>query len=254
MNKAFFWVTPILAVVGALVWYFLPESQKYPERPPQVAAPVPPLPEYPIDTPEASEERLPMLSESDGPVRDTLRALMGKDLEKFFNLDNFIHRIVATIDNLPREQVSLRLMPLKRVRGLFVTAGTGENLAISAQNANRYHSYVRLAEAAPTDALVAVYKKFYPLFQEQYENLGYPGKYFNDRLVEVIDHLLETPEPQRPLVLRQPRVLYEFSDPKLEGLSAGQKILLRIGRENARRVKAKLQEVRSAIVSEASGG
>ena len=248
MKNAFFWSMPGLAMIGALYWYFSPSSQKYPDRQPQVAAPEPPPIRYPIDTPEATQELLPILTESDGPVRDALRGLMGKDFEKFFNLDGIVHRIVATIDNLPREELSLRLMPLKPVRGLLVTAGTGENVVLSAQNATRYYPYVRLAEAAPTAALVTVYKRFYPLFQEQYENLGYPGEYFNDRLVEVIDHLLETPDLQG-MRLIQPRVLYEFSDPRLESLSAGQKILLRIGRENARRVKAKLQEIRLAVVA-----
>jgi hypothetical protein len=79
--------------------------------------------------------------------------------------------------------------------------------------------------------------------------LGYPGTYFNDRVVEVIDHLIATPEIEGPLGLVQPKVLYEFADPKLEQLSAGQKILLRIGRANADKVKAKLREIRQALVS-----
>jgi hypothetical protein len=106
----------------------------------------------------------------------------------------------------------------------------------------------------PTPALVVVYRRFYPLFQKQYENLGYPEKYFNDRVVEVIDHLLEAPDLQPPVLLRQPRVLYEFADPKLESLSAGQKILLRMGLKNARKIKAKLREIREALVSPLSKG
>jgi hypothetical protein len=187
-------------------------------------------------------------------MRDALRGLFGKDFQKFFYLQDIIHRVVATIDNLPRDDVPLGLMPVKPVPGLFVTTGTGENLALSPRNDARYRPYVRLAEAVPTQPLVAVYRRFYPLFQEQYERLGYPGKYFNDRLVEVIDHLFETPDLQQPALLRQPRVLYEFADPKLQRLSAGQKILLRMGRENALRVKAKLQEIRQAVVAKPPGG
>lgn len=145
-------------------------------------------------------------------------------------------------------------MPVKPVPGLFVTTGTGENLAVSPRNDARYRPYVRLAEAVPTQPLVAVYRRFYPLFQEQYEKLGYPGKYFNDRLVEVIDHLLGAPDLRPPVLLHRPRVLYEFADPKLQRLSAGQKILLRMGRENALRVKAKLQEIRQALASKPAGG
>ena len=70
-----------------------------------------------------------------------------------------------------------------------------------------------------------------------------------DRVVEVIDHLLVTPEIEEPLRLIQPRVLYEFADPKLQKLSGGQKILLRMGPANLRKLKAKLREIRDGLVA-----
>jgi hypothetical protein len=44
--------------------------------------------------------------------------------------------------------------------------------------------------------------------------------------------------------------MYQFADPELEARSAGQKILIRMGSENAARIKAKLQEVRRELTSE----
>jgi Protein of unknown function (DUF3014) len=70
-----------------------------------------------------------------------------------------------------------------------------------------------------------------------------------DRVVEVIDHLLATPEIEEPLRLIQPRVLYELADPKLQKLSGGQKILLRMGPANLRKLKAKLREIRDGLVA-----
>ena len=40
------------------------------------------------------------------------------------------------------------------------------------------------------------------------------------------------------------------ADPDLEGLASGQKILLRVGRENERRLKAKFAEIRKLIAGE----
>jgi hypothetical protein len=104
----------------------------------------------------------------------------------------------------------------------------------------------------PARAAVEIYAQAYPLFQQAYEQLGYPGKYFNDRLVEAIDDLLAAPEVDAPLKLMQPKVLYEFADPDLETRSAGQKILIRMGKDNALKVKAKLREVRQELAA-ASG-
>jgi len=95
--------------------------------------------------------------------------------------------------------------------------------------------------------MVAVYRRFYPLFQQAYVELGYPKGYFNDRLVEVVDHLLAAPEIDGSIALVQPRVLYQFADPELEARSAGHKILLRMGPENAAQVKAKLRAIRSEL-------
>jgi hypothetical protein len=110
-----------------------------------------------------------------------------------------------------------------------------------------------------------MYRELYPLFQSAYEGIGFPGRHFNDRLVDVIDHLLATPEPTEPLTVQQvdvkgsvpslrPWVRYEFSDPELEARSAGQKIFLRIGLEHQRRLKAKLAEVRRLVTQPTSGG
>jgi hypothetical protein len=160
-----------------------------------------------------------------------------------------VRNIVATIDNLPRETVAQRLNPVKPVPGLPVTTGKDETLALAPANAARYGGYLRIAESVETPKLVAAYKHFYPLFQQAYLELGYPNGYFNDRLVEVIDHLLETPELAGPVRLVQPKVLYEYADPELEERSAGQKAMLRLGKDNAARVKAKLREIRAAVAS-----
>ena len=97
--------------------------------------------------------------------------------------------------------------------------------------------------------LGALYIRYYPLFQEAYEDLGYPGQYFNDRLVQVIDHLLQTPEVRGPIQLKQGRVFYEYADPALEARSAGQKLLLRMGAANEALVKQKLRELRVVVTT-----
>ena len=140
-------------------------------------------------------------------------------------------------------------MPLNSVPGAFVTAGAGDGRTLAPANATRYAPYVRAMEAVPARALVSSYVQAYPLFQRAYEELGYPGKYFNDRLLEAIDDLLAAPETTAPVKLMQPKVLYEFADPDLETRSAGQKIMIRMGTDNALRVKAKLREIRQELAA-----
>ena len=106
-----------------------------------------------------------------------------------------------------------------------------------------------MVAALDTDNLINVYVYLYPLFQQAYEELGYPDKYFNDRLVEVINHLLQTPELADPVALVQPKVFYHYADPELEARSAGQKLLMRVGKENVDLLKRKLQDVKAKLTS-----
>ena len=128
--------------------------------------------------------------------------------------------------------VKRRMLPLKPVtgtaNGALRTAGDGSALSIAPANAARYTPYVRALEAVDSRKLAATYAQFYPLFQQSYAEQGYPNRYFNDRVFEVIDHLLATPDIKGPIALAQPKVLYEYADPALEELSAGQKAMLRM--------------------------
>ena len=100
-----------------------------------------------------------------------------------------------------------------------------------------------------TAATAALYRRLYPQFQKAYEDLGNPEGYFNDRVIEVIDHLLSAPAAPATIALAQPSVYYVFADPALEAESAGRKLLLRMGPGNAARVQAKLREIRALIAA-----
>jgi len=126
-------------------------------------------------------------------------------------------------------------------------------------NALRYTPFVLLVETVDLGRAVDLYVRMYPLLQRAYEELGYPGRYFNDRVIEVIDQLLATPDaayPTRvqltevkgPIPSQRPWVRYEFADPALESLTAGQKILIRVGAVNERRLKNRLAEIRQELL------
>jgi hypothetical protein len=137
--------------------------------------------------------------------------------------------------------------PAKPPAGEFVTSGSGDSVVLGAANFARYAPWVDLVDSLDADETAALYRRLYPQFQKAYEDLGNPDGYFNDRAIEVIDHLLATPEPPETIALVRPNVLYEFADPALEAESAGRKLLLRMGPGNAARVKMKLRDIRDRI-------
>ena len=192
---------------------------------------------------------LPPLDDSDQYFRLEIIGFLGKQVDSLLVQTRIIERIVATIDNLPRGHVAERIRPIGRLGGQFyIDNENNDNYFLSNKNYARYNIYIDVLEMAELTKVVDTYKRYYPLFQKAYMSLGYPNGYFNDRVVEVIDHLLETPEIQGPISLIQPHVLYEFKDPHIEALSSGQKMMLRIGLKHSIRLKTKLRELRELII------
>lgn len=272
MNRLSYSVAAVLAaaVLGLAAWYWLDRREPEPPAPPVpvalpapapasavAAIPSPPPIRHPIDVAPAPAAA----AEAVTPESALTRLFGRKTVLSMFQLDDFARRFVATVDNLARPHASSRLWPVTPPDGRFSVLRSDGGEVISPDNGLRYTPYVLLLETVDLRQAAEAYRALYPLMQQAYEDLGYPKAYFNDRLVDVIDHLLATPEPAGPIAVQmqeikgpvqpeRPWVLYQFSDPWLESLSAGQKMLLRMGPVNERRVKAKLAEIRRLIAAD----
>lgn len=268
-------VVLMLAAGGGYYWW----QQRAPAAPvaqsaPAASAPAPSAPaadaapaiQHPIEAAPA-----PVVADAGGtpPSPDAMlaRALVdvlgAQRVATWLQTDGFARRVVATVDNLGRVHASSQLWPVTPTAGRFAVQTAGEVTTLSPTNAARYDGFVAFVESIDAKRAAALYKQFYPQFQAAHQELGYPRGYFNDRLVAVIDQLLATPEPKGPIALRltevkgevpstRPWVRYEFADPSLESLSAGQKILVRMGNDHARRLKARLVAFRSEIARDAA--
>lgn len=261
-----------IGVIIAALLYWRPWQSATPEPAPEqapsavVSLPAAPPASQPASAPAGPAHPIEAAAvAASGPdaaslsVEDTLIGLLGrKEVLATLQIDDFPRRFAATVDNLGRSSATSRLWPVNPTPGRFTTETRGDVTTISADNGQRYTPFVLLVESIDMQRAVATYVRLYPLIQQAYEDIGFPDRYFNDRLVEVIDMLLATPEieaPLRvilptisgPLLPERPWVLYEFDAPELKALTAGQKILLRMGPVNERRLKAKLAEIRNLV-------
>ena len=254
------WLIPILLAIGAAgaLWYYwiqVNEPAREPLMPPEPVTEEPqamlealhPMPEQDLSASDRPElVPLPPLDQSDDYFKLALIDLFGDSIEDMLAASGMIERIVATVDNLPRARLAERIRPVGRLGGQFVIDGqdgSGE-FTVNSSNYDRYNALVGLMSGADLEEIADVYRRFYPLFQSAYVDLGYPNGYFNDRLVEVIDHLLATPDIDDPISLVRPHVLYEFADPDFESRSSGQKLLLRMGSDHRSRIKQTLRDFR----------
>ena len=128
-------VLVVLALAAGAVWWRWTHQQAAPVEAtpaataPQPDAPVPPPaavapaePQNPVDT--TADATLPKLQDADAHVRSALAELLGaKAVGNFLQTDGFVHRFVATVDNLPRDQAAARMWPVQRTPQRFMAGG-----------------------------------------------------------------------------------------------------------------------------------
>jgi hypothetical protein len=257
INKPIVGVAAVIFVLAAGGVYYLKSRDVALPAAPAPAGTAPAAGEPAISHPlpqgagnAAASGPLPDLADSDVPLRDALAQLGGADAVKDYLVpQDVIRRMVVTIDNLPRQKVAVDKRPVNATAGAFAADGDELHATLNQRNFERYKPLVAVIRKLDAEQLGALYIHYYPLFQQSYQNLGYPNGYFNDRLVEVIDVMLATPDPKGPIKLVRPNVMYTFADPALEARPAGQKLLIRMGPENAQEIKAKLKELRTIITA-----
>lgn len=249
----------VALAIAAAIWLWW--TRAWAPRPPLAVPPAPTVVVPPVPVEPAIrfplQEPLPPVD-----IETALTDLLGRRaVLDFFQLTDFPRRFVATVDSLGREHSPPAMWPVSPTAGRFAAdRPQPETAVIASTNAARYVPFVTLAESLDAARAVEIYRSLYPQLQAAYQELGFGNRYLNDRVVEVIDLLLATPEPKGPVEVRlfeikgpipdpRPWVRWEFVDPQLQSLAAGQKILVRMGPQNRQRVKQALRRIRAEIVA-----
>ncbi|MBX3635421.1 MAG: DUF3014 domain-containing protein [Rubrivivax sp.] len=253
----------ILLMAGAAAWWWLRGGAPaaVPPQPvaePRAEAPAPAasLPEAPEPTPPPQRPDEPPLPRDDASVQQALVELLGREaVLRLVQTDGFARRVAATVDNLPRQHAAPRLWPVNPTAGRFAVDESGR---IAAANSRRYDALLGVALAVEPQRAAVLYRRLLPQLQAAYEELGYPGRSFHARLLEVIDHLVAADVPREPpltvltdvkgpIAPERPWVRHEYADPALEAASAARRILWRLGAERQRRVQDWLRALRAEI-------
>ncbi len=193
-------------------------------------------------------------------VTAALTQLLGRDaVLKFLETTDFPRKFAATLDNLGREHAPVPVWPVQPPAGRFIVSTQGGAQVVAAENSLRYSPFVAFAGSVNSAQAVGLYRRMYPVLDQAWRELGFANRSLHARMFEVIDLLLATPEPAQPprltltevkgpIASARPWTRYEFDDPKLQGLSSGQKMLLRMGPDNRKVLKTKLQELRTELL------
>jgi hypothetical protein len=203
-------------------------------------------------------EPLPSLNESDASVLNALKELRGESLLALIVPQEVIRKFVMAVNGVSEGKVVHEYRPVVsppppfQVEKVAVTVEgqAAEQERIAASNYARYETYVTTIALIDMDTAVAIYKRFYPLLEEAFKELGLKKSNFHSIMIAAIDNVLAAPDVQGDILLVRPKVFYQFADPALEKLPQTHKLMLRMGPENARSLKASLRQLRAKLITQ----
>lgn len=192
---------------------------------------------------------LPGLNDSDEFVRERLPEALPETLR---DRDDLLRRAAVVLENGTRGEIPKRQLSFLAPEGLYpvqeltVPGQDRPRFFVDPAGYARYDRYLELLEAMPPEEMAGLLRDAEPLLGEALAELG-TDVTMTEAVREAVDQMLAVPVLRGDVELVQPKVLYEYADPALEGLTDLQKQVLRMGPDNVERLQAYLRTLRTAL-------
>ena len=201
-----------------------------------------------VAEPEVIAEPVTALAESDTYVQQKALELINNNVVASSLVQQDLTRqFVVFVDNLAQGELTRKVSPIKGPEKLFTVSEITNKVYLNPEGFHRYDAYVDSIAKMDEQSLMATYKQMTPMLEEAFSELGYSNAKFNDRMLQAIKLLLAAPIVEDPIELSSISVNYQFVDPDLEALPSAQKLLIRMGPENTRKLKVALRKLENQL-------
>ncbi|MBZ4422034.1 DUF3014 domain-containing protein [Myxococcus sp. RHSTA-1-4] len=234
----------VLGLAGlALIASYFGLRRQEEARPPEVTA-------TPVVDAGLAEAPPPEVSlpESDGRVRDSVGRLSSEpEFAKWLQEKDLVRRFTAAVNNVAEGASPRMVLGFLAPAGGFEVAGAKGKTTIEPRSYARYDTVARVFGSLDAQAAGSVYRELKPLIDQAHREIAPPAQTFDGTFSRAIQHLLAVPVQEGAVEVEPRGALYAYASPELEGLSAAQKHLLRMGPQNMRIIQGKLRELQSAL-------
>lgn len=256
-------------LIGALIWGFtvdkpapsadMPPSAPVSEAPAATTSqsaedtiesvvlpePEPDLP--PVTAPEPTIEL--SLAEANTQLAERLSELQIAPIdEQFASKPNAIERSVAIADILRQGEVPYKLLPVARPKQKFPFADNGLAVTMDPAGFARYDGLTNTLSKLDVNTTITLFREYQSTIEQAWQALGYADKSVEPALLEVLELIMLTPDIQLDARLLRDEANWVYEDESLEKLPALQKQIMRMGPENAERLKALARDLRGGLL------
>ena len=235
------WLTVLVlcAIGGAVGWYaFRPKEAPVAAAPPDAGAPPKPT--------------LPPSLVTDARVRQLAQPLSTEAAwAQWLGESDLVRTFTTVVYNVSEGESPRTRLAFLAPKEPFKTVekkvkGAKKPFADPASFA-RYDVVGTVIGSLNAQGVAAAYKELAPWFQLALEEIGPKGTEFTAVWAKATNRLLNVPVPEGDVELVPKGAVFAFADPALEGLSAAEKHLLRMGPRNQKLIQDKIREVLAAI-------
>ena len=208
--------------------------------------------EKPEQSVAAESFLLPPLDESDEIFRENLVG-MSPGLGVWLQGENLITSYMTIINDFSQGLRIYKHMRFLSLSKPFAVKQDQQGLFIDPAGYNRYNQLVAAVNAISVQEALSLYKRYRPLFQQVFEQFGYPDDHHVDDIMKkAVANIVAAPVIEARIGLIRPTVRYKFADKNIESLDPVQKQMIRMGPENTRVVQSKLRAFVVALIADSN--
>ena len=204
--------------------------------------------ETPADRLKIKSEFL-KLENSDESFRVAIKSASENLLEWFLTKD-VIKKFIVLSNDLSQKQILNKHRTFLKPPGRIIVKMDAKGLYLAEQSYRRYEPLANAIEAIDLQTGLDLYIVFKPLFEKVYKEFSYPAQYrLDDIFLKAAANVIEAPVVTNRIALVKQTISYKFVDKKLESLNDVEKLMIRMGPENTKKIQAKLRKLVEAVAA-----
>ena len=173
-----------------------------------------------------------------------------ENLRKWFLAKNVIKKFIVIINDLSQNQILYKHRTFLKPPGKITVKIDAKGLYLAKQSYSRYNPLATAIEAIDVQTGLDLYIVFKPLFEKVYKEFSYPAQYrLDDIFLKAAANVIDAPIVTSRIALVKHTISYKYADKKLESLNDVEKLMIRMGPENTKKIQAKLRQLVEAVAA-----
>jgi hypothetical protein len=188
-----------------------------------------------------------LLEDSDESFKKSVKGV-SENFLSWFNIKHVIRKYLIIINDLSQNQILYKHRKFLKIPQRIIVKNDSHGLYLAKESYGRYNLLADAIASIDTKKGIDLYVRFKPLFEQVYEEFGYPEEYrLEDIFMKAAANVLKAPRQKGRINLVRHSLRYKFADKKLEALNNVEKQMLRMGPDNTKKIQAKLRQLATAI-------